>query len=325
MAEVQLLKNNHRITSVFSLLGDKENDLTFSLAWIFSQNNEFLSWFLSKVIGDKIKYQKVDVTLQRYDGKNGGYTDIEFEVDDDWFIIVEAKKGLNLPNRNQIRKYLKRKKDYPSHFKTRFVVLSDWPHEYVIKEINQYHLIEKVVPISWEQIFSEISKIYKKSNNYQKQLIRELEEYLKEVILMDNIESNRVFCVALSKEKAVGDARISYLDIVKKKRMYFYNVGKKWPTPPPNYIAFRTDGKLLSIHYVIKYDIVDNLHKYIPEIPNRKYDPLYLLWLDKPFGPAEVRKNGNIYVSGHVWFELDTIFTSKTIKDAQEKTRKREG
>ncbi len=163
MVEVQLLKNNFPIASVFNLLGDKENDLTFSLAWIFSQNKEFLSWFLQKIIGDKIKYQKVVITLQRYGRENGGYTDIEFVVDDDWFIIVETKKGLSLPNRSQIKKYLKRKNEYPSSFQTLFVVLSDWPQEHVIEEIKQYQLKAEVVPISWAKIFYEFPKSTKKA------------------------------------------------------------------------------------------------------------------------------------------------------------------
>ncbi len=142
---------------------------------------------------------------------------------------------------------------------------------------------------------------------------------------MNNIGSNRVFCVALSKNKVEQDAGISYLDVVKKKSMYFYPVGPGWPSKPPNYIAFRIDGKLLSIHHVKKYKIVTDLHDYIKELPSKIDDPLYLFWLDKPFGPEGIKKNGKIYVKGHIWFELDTIFTSGTIKEAQEKTKNREG
>jgi len=324
MSEVQLLRNDTPINSLFNLLGDKENDITFSLAWFFSKNEKFLSWFLKEVIGDSIKYQKVDINLQKYDEKYGGYTDIEIVVDNDWFIIVEAKKGWNLPTKRQIRKYMKRKKHYPS-FRTLFVVLSDCDQEYAIKEVKKYQLKAKVISVSWEKLFLKLNRIRELSNNYQKQLINELEKYLKGVISMDNVESNKVFCVALSRDKAVGSHRISFLEVVTKKKKYFYPVGKGWPSPPPTYIAFRIDAKLLSIHYVKKYDIVTNFHKYIPEIPSEEFDPFYLLWLDTPFGPKKEVKNGNIYANQHLWFMIDTIFTSKTIKEARDKTKRRPG
>lgn len=47
---------------------------------------------------------------------------------------------------------------------------------------------------------------------------------------------------------------ISYRDIAEEKLRYFFPVGDRWPDAPSNYMGFRYDGKLQSIHHVKSYD-----------------------------------------------------------------------
>jgi len=322
MKDIQLLKNNKQVYSIFSLLGAKENALTFSLAWICKSNQIFLKRLLKLITQKNIKLNVIDINIQRYDDKHGGYTDIELSINNSLLIIIEAKKRLSVPTQRQIKQYLNRVKRYPK-MKHAFVVISDCPREYVIRRTSNYNIKTKIIPISWEEIYSIIPTIRDKSNDHQKILLKEFDNFLKDIIIMQNKESNKVFCVALSRKLAGnGKAKITFLDIVTKRKKYFYPVGKGWPSPPPNYIAFRIGGKLLSIHYIKSFKIVTNLHKYIKEIPKYEYDPLYLLELDKPFFPDNV-VNGKIFANGHIWFMLDTIFTSKSIKEARDKTKKR--
>jgi hypothetical protein len=66
--------------------------------------------------------------------------------------------------------------------------------------------------------------------------------------------SNRVFVVSLGGK---GDGwKITYRDVVEQKNQYFFPVGSRWPDPPPNYLAFRYDGNLQSIHHVKSYATV---------------------------------------------------------------------
>ena len=115
----------------------------------------------------------------------------------------------------------------------------------------------------------------------------------------------------------------AWRDLVQKEKWYFYPQAKNWPKIPPNYMAFRYDGKLQSIHYVKKYEVVQDVHKYIPEIKKGKIKNHYLLWLEEGFEPRKELPNGNIWSNGRLWCILDTLFTCKTIKQACEVSKKR--
>ena len=106
MFELQI--NNDEIESIFELLGEKEDDLTFSLAWMMKQNKHLFSKIIRKAIG-KFKFENVIINLQNYNKDDGGYTDIEILIDNKWFIIIEAKKGWIVPTKKQIKKYIEPK------------------------------------------------------------------------------------------------------------------------------------------------------------------------------------------------------------------------
>lgn len=106
--------------------------------------------------------------------------------------------------------------------------------------------------------------------------------------------------------------------------MYFYPVGTGgWPKDPPNYIAFRYYGKLQSIHHVEDYEIITKMYEHL-FVDKEEWEPMFLLKLGRPFRPAEEVKTGNIYKNGRIWLDLDTLFTSETIREAYDISKKRE-
>ncbi|MBI5873159.1 MAG: hypothetical protein HZB36_03330 [Candidatus Omnitrophica bacterium] len=139
---------------------------------------------------------------------------------------------------------------------------------------------------------------------------------------MENKESNMVWVVSLN-SGTPSWSKIPWRDIVYKKEHYFYPSAPHWPKIPYNYIAFRYDGRLQSVHHIKKYELVEDVHKHIPEIRRKKLRDHYLLWLDEGFEPRKVLPNGNIWSNGRIKCMLDTLFTSKTIKEASEITKKR--
>jgi len=144
---------------------------------------------------------------------------------------------------------------------------------------------------------------------------------------MQNVDSNRVYVVALAQGKPKGWG-ISWIDIVNKRRCYFHPVGGGrggWPKEPPNYIAFRYNGKLQSIHHIQGYGVFKNPHEKFPEIPVTEWEPHFLYHLGPAFGPEKEVRTGNIYPNGRVWCMLDTLFTEATIFDARNVSKKREG
>ena len=141
---------------------------------------------------------------------------------------------------------------------------------------------------------------------------------------MQKIDSNWVYVVSLGRWKRKG-WKISWIDIVEKRKRYFHPIGVSgWPKEPPNYIAFRYYGELQSIHHIEDYDVLTNMHTKIPEIPDEEWEEHFLYKLGPGFWPEHEVKTGNIWSNGRVWCMLDTLFTSETIAEARDISYERE-
>ena len=119
----------------------------------------------------------------------------------------------------------------------------------------------------------------------------------------------------------------SFVDVVEKHRKYFHPVGGGrggWPVEPPNYLGFRYDGHLKSIHHVKSYRIVDDLAEYFPDQPSEKRDPRVLYELGPPICRAKPMRVGARLYAARRWCFIDTLLTSGTLAEALEATRKRE-
>lgn len=320
----ELLLNNKEIKSIFGLLGDKENNISFSVAWALAKCPIFLKEFIRSSLQLDIDPDSVNINLQHYE-KHRGITDIELEFPGRFFIVIEAKRGWHLPNKHQLNKYARRK----SLLRTKaplkkFIVLSGCSKEYAdinleFKSINRI----KIDSISWQEVAVMAKRSKRKSNHSEKRLLDELLIYLKEAVDMQRIDSNRVYVVSLGKQ-VPRKWRISFREIVNKKRLYFHPLGiSGWPKEPPNYMAFRYHGRLQSIHHIEGSEIVTNIHDIIREIPKEEWRPHFLYKLGKPFTPEKEVRVGKIFRNGRVWCMLDTLFTSKTIAQARDISKRR--
>lgn len=319
---MKLVLHREEIDSIFDLLGHDENGLTYALGWNFSNNRNLLRIFLRKITGKKYRcdYENSKVRLQEFGEKDRGFTDIELLIDNKMFLIIEAKIGWTLPTQDQLDKYSSRFEDYKTYEK-KLVVISECRKEYAQQQLKKLKVKIPIEYISWRKILHLIELADKESSRYQKKMLYTFTTYFKKVIHMQRRDSNKVFCVSLSSEKTEW-SRLSWIDIVEKKRRYFYPVGKNWPSDPPNYIAFRYDGKLQSIHHVDTYQIVTKMHEHLP-VDEEEWDPHFLLALGPPFKPAKEVKNGRIWPNGRYWIDLDTFFICATIREARDLTQQR--
>jgi hypothetical protein len=321
----ELLLHKRKVESIFHLLGEHENDITYSVSWALAQSARFLAAFLHEVLGLRADLNKVVIRLQQVE-KDAGVTDIEIESPGEFFVIVEAKRGWNLPGRNQLVKYAKRPSFVASKgIIRRLVVLSECSTEYALRHLGLNHIGSVgVIPLSWKTLASLAGKVRQGSSHAEKRLLRELLVYLRGLMTMQNHDSNWVYVVSLG-PGSPKKATISWIDIVEKKRRYFHPVGGTWPKEPPNYIAFRYRGKLQSIHHVEGAKTLTNPHEEFSDIPSKKWkEPHFLYKLGRGFRPAHEVPMGNIYASGRVWCMLDTLFTSKTISQARDLSKRRD-
>ena len=88
------LLHGRTVDSVFQLLGDKENDLTYSLGWALSQSPQFLKAFVRNTFDIHPKVENVTIRLQELEDKSG-ITDIEIESPGEFFLLMKANCGWN--------------------------------------------------------------------------------------------------------------------------------------------------------------------------------------------------------------------------------------
>lgn len=306
------------VTSVFQLIGTHEDDITKNIAWALCNCPVFLKQIVADVLGIDIDPDKVRIKYQESE-KEKGRTDLELTDDELFYLIIEAKRGWNLPGKEQLTLYSKRKNLVQSSVKHKAIVsMSECSDTYAASylEIKQASGIP-ILHLSWKRIYELAENAVSGSNHAQKNLLRELMKYLGGLMTMQTQESNWVYVVSLGTSKP-ENCDLTWIEIVEKHRKYFHPLGGNgWPKEPPNYIAFRYHGKLQSIHHIEDYVVTKNLQEEIPEMPVSDGTVRFFVYhLGPAIVPAKTVKTGNVYASGRKWVMLDTLLTSDTIANA---------
>lgn len=189
----------------------------------------------------------------------------------------------------------------------------------IINEIPVRHL-------SWKKIYELAKKSLINSSNLQKNLLKELIEYLGGVMTIQEKESNWVYVVSIGMGYP-NNCKLTWIDFVEKHRKYFHPVGggkSGWPKTPPNYIGFRYHGQLQSIHYIEDYVVTRNLHNQFEEMLDELCETDYFVYtLGPAIRPMHLVKTGKLYASGRVWAMLDTLLIADTIADARDISKAR--
>lgn len=304
------------IQSVFELLGEDEQALTDSLGWALAKSPELLHEFLARSCGIDCgpdDLSDATVHLQR-SAVEGGFTDIEIKLPGMIHLIVEAKKGWILPTEEQLRNYRPRFRNDPVQA---FVVLTEASEDYARRSGLSDHIEGiPVKQLTWGEILNLAETARRDASHAGKRMLDELIGYLGRATQMRRVDSNWVYVVALSYERPEWSG-LSFVDIVRGKNLYFHPYEKNWPAEPPNYMGFRYDGRLQSIHYVEDYEITKDLSTRIPEIrAGFPGEDFFLYHLGPAIVPPGEVRSGNLFGSARVWCILDTLLTSPTVADA---------
>ena len=321
----ELISYGHEVNSIFQLLGDKENDITLSMSWALKKCPVFLKLIVDAVANTVIDENATMIMNQKYDTESG-VTDIEVTDNINVHIIFEAKRGWILPGAEQLTKYSLRQDFVNSKAKAKHIVTlsectADYANAYLpFREVNGV----PVTHLPWHRVYELAIEARPDSNHDQKHLLDEFCEYLRGLMTMQKKDSNYVYVVALGWSKPDG-CELTWIDIVKKHNKYFCPVGGNgWPKEPPNYIAFRYNGQLQSIHHIEGYTVSRNMHDEIPEMPDEVWDTdHYIYKLGPAIVPQKTIRTGNIYRNGRVWAMLDTLLTCDTISEARDVTQSR--
>lgn len=318
MTQVGLSLHGQEVRSVFRLLGDQENDLTYSVGWALARCPSLLRQFIYSTLPRERDLASFEIRLQHF-GRDGGYTDIEIESPNA-FVIVEAKAGWKIPTSNQLLRYRPR---FPKHKRGCIVSLSRCDKAYAAEHLPASIRGIPVVHTSWAELQRFCSLARKAENHAGKRLLTELATYLGEIMETGGSQPHLAYCVSISDSTPRG-WKISWVDIIEKKRSYFFPFnGKGWPKVPPTYVAFRYRGRLQSIHFLEKSEIVSDMHSKIREIPQGEIRDHFLFKLGKGIVPANAVKLGQVYPNARVWCYIDTLLTSKSVREALDTTKRR--
>jgi len=285
----QLSLRHRPVDSLFELIGGgrrDENAATAALGWCMARAYGFLEEVAAE-LGAVAPGPAATVSLQEHAGANG-ITDVEVADPGRVAWIFEAKVGFAPPGNAQLKKYASRLASRADGAAPLLVVIarSDRRELYLSQAVGTAVGGIPLRVLSWGQVRSCAGRAQAKSDNAGKRMLRDLIDFLGKVIPMQPIDSNMAFVVSIS-DSSFGGGTTTFKEVVLKRGMYFHPVGGHWPIEPPNYMAFRWEGRLQSIHHV------------------------------------EVRTGDRIRQAARVWAAIDLLLTCKTISDAWQRTNER--
>ena len=325
----ELFIYNNPVESVFQLLGTKENDMSYSVGYTLGRSDKFLQNLLKKLgVTTPFDAKKTKIRLQAHE-KGRGFTDFEIVREGEFHVIIEAKRGWNFPTKEQLQKYVGRASFKNSSAKYKHVVVLNesipayTQTHFGISEIDEI----PVSVVTWQTIQRLALKSTSRGRVAENHLLRELDIYLERTSTMQKIDSNWVYVVSLGAGRPERST-ISWQDIVQQYSLYFHPVGGGrggWPVEPPNYIAFRYDGVLQSVHHVDRYEVFTDPSQHFDKIGSQEWPPFYLYHLGPPMRPPHRVKAGKGVVRNvRLWAMLDLLLTSQTISEARDASKQRE-
>jgi hypothetical protein len=160
----------------------------------------------------------------------------------------------------------------------------------------------------------------------ERHLAVELSGYLRGVADMRDTNTNELHVVALTRKVWDGwPPDLSPVDEVEKFRVYHYPTVGNYRKIVPNYMGFRYDGALQSIHHVDSYEIIDTPFGHVPGAPDLRWDaPVNLLHLGPPIRPNHRVPTGKgIWPSAPMVVDIDLLLTAATITEARAATKAR--
>ena len=330
-----LYLHNIQVETLFELLGNKENDMTKSLGWTLANSPSLRTEFAKQLSLDQGFSESVQIRLQHRSSQSG-VTDIEVVDFENHHVIIEAKRGFSVPSREQLELYAQRMNENANRALSKFLVVlaeSDREEHWLPLQIPEAVCGIPIIGISWRE-FQNMAKLgLVDANNAEKRLLTQLIEYLRKVTVVQNQYSNEVYVVPLAYwEFATDDTgnAITFVDFVEKYERYFHPIGNRFPYEPPNYIAFRYNGMLQSIHHIEHYLVVQDFADHFPlKDPKPVEQPHYLYTLGPPLNSKSIptndpsRKYPNIYGPGHNWCFIDLLLSCGSVSEAAAMSRER--
>ena len=306
------------VESVFDLLGQRENDLTAALGFTLSRSPRLLGALIEE-FGMTIGEDAVVVRMETAD--EAGRTDLEVDTGHD-LVVVEAKRGWHLPSTPQLEQYAKR---VNARGHGLLVTLSDCSPDWAAYVLPASVESVPVRHLPWGNVKAAISNTSRAAGGAERHWLNELTDYLRRAVRVTDPASSWAYCVSASRDKPGDGGPHTFIGYVVDEGVYFHPFGwrKGDPVDPPNFIAFRWDGKVHRIHRVVAHEVVPNLQVRWPTIPvdQDTSRPHVIYTLGPPLPMNGPLPSGTNYRASRLWVLVDQLLTCATLKEAIASTR----
>lgn len=157
----------------------------------------FFESFSPKGSSPDCKFNDERVVISFQKKEKDGITDIEIEESGIFAIVVEAKRGFNLPGNTQLQKYAN---DLNLKAKGTKLILTLSDSHYKVAKSAVPEVLDgiPIKHIRYNDVFAIANRSLPSSNKKEQTLLQELTKYLKGVINMRDLHSNTVYVVPLS-------------------------------------------------------------------------------------------------------------------------------
>jgi hypothetical protein len=222
---MKLICSGRDVHTVFDLLGDKENDMTFSLGWVLSHSEHFLAALLENLVGRRFD-SVADALVRLQTGRvEFGITDVEVELRQDIAVILEAKRGAELPGAAQLQKYAVTLGKTMATERL-LIALTNATPAYAKSALPVLHTQNvRLLHRSWREIKAIAESTISHETNANKRWLSAFIIYLEGLLQMETRFSNWTYVVSLGQGDPEG-WKISWIDIVEKKGRYFFSCRK---------------------------------------------------------------------------------------------------
>ena len=319
--QLTLRRGSRPMHTVFDLLGQMENDLTYSLGWAFARCPTYLAALTSNVTRND-PGTALSIDLQEA-VSGAGFTDIEIRYERA-HVIIEAKRGWALPTMEQLAKYRPR---VGNEIHGALVALSEASREYARRRLPTEVDGLPVGYLPWSEVIDlALDSATRTKIHEERQLLRELARYLRGAVREQNFWTTWTYCVAVSNETPEGFP-FSFRKVVTAQGRYFHPYGVAgWPKAAPNFLAFRWSNAVQAIHHVDGYQVAPTLQDAFPGIPENEVTvrPHALYTLGPKIGPSAPLPSGTSYRASRLWVALDLLLTAATLKEALAQTKQRQ-
>jgi len=328
----EVLRGSSRLPTFFDLRGDDEPDMTDALGWCLGAVPPLLERLVRRCLNDPtlaIDPARAVVRLQRH--VESGRTDIEVIESGNYHVILEAKKGWEIPSDHQLTLYqndlLGRGDGHRKAPRQCLALLTDATPEYArAMGFDSARFAVPMAHLTWATVLKDIAAVRGKVPVARRWILDELSRYLGAVVHDRRVDSNMVYVVSLNPDTPAW-MTCSFIDVVSTHGRYFHAYGKHWPKEQPNYLGFRYNGRLQSIHHVESREIRLGLKGAFPQIvaepPGEEGWSYAVYQLGPAIAPPKEIRTGKLFRAARVDCMIDTLLTGTTISQARDLTDQR--